>query len=276
MEFKYCASFTHDTAHPNESGLSIRQEIQAANQSTRNKIAGHTLAVPGSVGIAMAFDPRFCWMVTTVAVLMKYHDLPFAARVICYMTLDKDGHGEGVGYPYDVKWTRIAPVVSSIVDSIALNVFSTGKPLRGLPSSFCDLCNHTTDDCTFSAVVMSIQRNQGNMLMDCNALFGDIVVWLLAHYGGTIELSTAGRVLYKEKSGLKPITIMILVHRQCEKAVNDKQCNLDIIGAGEQVFACRSTSTVCLARWWMPSPLIREEAFHAHEWDYMTLQTLVI
>ena len=57
MEFNHCASFTHDTAHPNESGLSIRQEIQAANKSTRNKIAGHTLAVPGSVGRAMAFDP---------------------------------------------------------------------------------------------------------------------------------------------------------------------------------------------------------------------------
>ena len=226
-EFNYCASLTQDTAHPNEYGLSIRQEIQAANQSTRNRIAGLTLAVPGSVGRAMAFDPSLCWMVTTVAVLMKYHDLPFATKVICYMALDKGGHDYGVDYPYDVKRTRIAPVVGKIVDSIALNVVNTGKPLRGLPKSLCDLCNHSTDDCTFSAVVMSIQRNQGNMLMDCNALFGDIVVWLLAHYGGTIEVSIAGRVLYREKLGLEPFTIMILVHGQCQKAINDRQCNLD-------------------------------------------------
>ena len=140
-------------------------------------------------------------MVTTVAVLMKYHDLPFATRVICYITLDKDGHGEGVGYPCDVKWTRIAPVVSSIVDSIVLNIFSTGKSLRGLPSSFCDLCNHTTDDCTFSAVVMSIQRNQGNMLMDCNALFGDIVAWLLALYGGRSNSQSLADCFTKRNQG---------------------------------------------------------------------------
>lgn len=135
-------------------------------------------------------------MVTTVAVAMEFHDLPFASTVLYNMALDKGGHEEGVDYPYDIRKTRIKPVVAKIVDSIALNVVNSGHRLQPLLDELDGACVHVTDPVTFAAVSMAVRRASEDIVLLCDVLYGDVVAWLMAHFMERLEINIAGKRVF--------------------------------------------------------------------------------
>ncbi|KAI9858618.1 MAG: hypothetical protein M1813_007423 [Trichoglossum hirsutum] len=214
-EYIYCVERVRGLTYPNEYGLQIQQKLSRVEARVA-KVAGIDLIMSGSVGRLMAFDTECCYMVTTVAAIMAFHDHLFATETLTRMVLDTGGHEDRIQYPYSVHMTRLKPVLSKIVESIALNVVNSGHDLGTLPDAFANLCNHVLNPPEFAAVVMAIQRSKNDVLLYCGQLPGDILVWLMTHFHGTIEVSVSGRVIYEKALGLAPTKATILVRDVCK------------------------------------------------------------
>lgn len=184
-EFGYFQNLARGVTFPNDSGLRIRHMLLEAIPKFK-KIGGLHLLNSGSIGRMLAFDPEYCYMVSTVSVLLAYHDIPFAASVLCNMALDHgvDRQEKANVNSYDIRRTRLRPVMDKVVQSIALNVVNSGHDLRGLPFDFENNCIHCLQDTTLSAAIMAIERTEGDVLVRCDHFLADLFVWLLNHWQG--------------------------------------------------------------------------------------------
>jgi hypothetical protein len=113
--------------------------------------------MPGSIGRMMAADDNYLYLVTTVAVIMRYHTIEYATNALCNFVLDPGDSTDRVNPPYDVRKTRVKPVLNKIVNSIALNVVNSGHCLKDLPNELKNLCSHETEYLVFAATIASIQ-----------------------------------------------------------------------------------------------------------------------
>jgi hypothetical protein len=213
-EYNYCTGLISAIAHPNDHGLQLRDSLTKVPPGTR-KLGGLNVSQAGSVGRLMAFDIDYCYVVTTVAVVMEFHDMNFASTVLSNMALDKGGHQEGVDYPYDIKRTRIKPVITKIVDSIALNVVNSGHKLKALPDELSGQCVHVTDPGAFAAVSMAVQRASEDLVLLCDVLYGDLVAWIIAHFVGTFEISIAGKRIFEKRCGGGDVKATMVVVNRC-------------------------------------------------------------
>jgi hypothetical protein len=234
--FNYCAELVVGVTHPNEYGLQLRDNLAKPTSKT-TRFGGLNINLAGSVGRLMSFDIDYCYMVTTVAVVMEFHDMTFATNVPCNMALDKGAHDEIVDYPYDIRRTRIKPVITKIVDSIALNVVNSGHRLQSLPDELQDLCIHVADPETFAAVIMTVQRVRENIVLLSDVLYGDIVAWLIAHFMGILEISIAGKRTFEKRCGSEEVRATMVVVQRCSTTV-DNHPNI-----GERSFLELSTNT---------------------------------
>ncbi|KAH6656087.1 hypothetical protein BKA67DRAFT_534984 [Truncatella angustata] len=83
---------------------------------------------------------------------MAFHDLPLILQCLCNMAVDNDDkhcpdHRHGPQNPYDIRRTRVRPVIEKIVESIAQNVGNRGL---GLPEFSDELlesgtCRHVVE-----------------------------------------------------------------------------------------------------------------------------------
>lgn len=112
---------------PNECGKKIQSQMSRI--PTDKNIAGLSITTDGSVGRMLALDVNYMYLVTTTLSLMAVHPPDYAIEALCFMALDKDLHQERVTHPYDFQRTRLKPVMSRIVNSIAYNVANSGHDL---------------------------------------------------------------------------------------------------------------------------------------------------
>lgn len=160
-EFEYCMGILSAKATPNSRGECIQQSIQKADsRSHSRKLVSLSLGVPRSIGRMMAYTPEFVYIVTTVAAVLEYHSLAYAKRLICTFAVDKGDHKHGLRIQYDIRNTRIKPVVDKVVESIALTVVNTGHNLKGLPDELKHLCQHICGHILFAATISAIKRTQ--------------------------------------------------------------------------------------------------------------------
>lgn len=241
-EWTYCAKLTSGVAYPNEYGCLLREGLAKSNFETKSlgglKLNGLKLA--GSVGRLIAFDTKSCYMVTTVAVLMAFHDMKFAINVLCNMALDTGGHEGGVDYPYDIRRTRIKPVISKIVESIALNVVNSGHTIGPLPDELGGFCVHVMDPNTFAAVATTVFRATEDIVLLCDVLYGDLVAWILAHFMGTFEISIAGRRAFEKLCGKERPRASVVVMNNCTSMAE----NHPNVGDDPSIYVSVNTSGV--------------------------------
>lgn len=186
-EFQHFLSQTAGLAYPNENGLQLRKKID--NSSHRLKLGGLDLLRSGSIGRMLAYDSRYCYVVTTAATLMSYHDQLFATEVLCDMAVgnfDKNkDRGSGTNYPHLIRRSRLWPVAKKVVDSIAQNVVNCGYDLRtDLPSEFKHACLHCLQHRDLAACLMTIQRSTTELLIISEYFVADLFIWLRCHWDG--------------------------------------------------------------------------------------------
>jgi hypothetical protein len=173
---------------------------------SENKIArvgGLQLIAAGAIGRWMAFSQDHAYMVTTVAAATKYQGMDFASKLLCEMILaHKSGHlGEDKNYnAYSVDRTRLMGVLSKVVDSILLNVVNAGHTLGDIPVELQSLCVHLVGPATFAGIVLKILRSNADVLLLCDRFQGDILLWVLAHFDGSVEVSVAGKQAFRRDS----------------------------------------------------------------------------
>lgn len=217
LEFKYCIDLARGLTYPNTHGLQIQTSLVECEKKYA-KVSGLRLIQSGSIGRWMAFDMDYCYMVTTVAAIMTHHEYQFAAEALYNMIVDEGRQGTDINTSYSIQKTRLRPVLSKMVESIALNVVNSGHNLAPLPDEVAGLCVHIASAATFAAVVMAVQNSKNDILIYCNCFCGDILLWLMAHFDGTIELSIAGKVVYEKAFGNAKIRVTILVRETCDPA----------------------------------------------------------
>lgn len=231
QEFEYCMGILRDKATPNDRGLHIQRSIQKAESlSSARKLASLSLGASGSVGRMIASSPEYAYLVTTLAAVMADHDVTFAGKVICNMVLDPGGHQHGIIAPYDVRKIRIKPVVEKVVGSIALTIVNSGHALEDLPAELKEYCAHVSGWEVFAATIATVQKHSSPaIVINTDVLYADILLWLLSHWHGTLQVVVKGKIVYVhtlgENSDDRKITI--LVDTVCDPESNEHKYGLN-------------------------------------------------
>lgn len=214
-EYEYCIGRARALAFPNEHGISIRRQVTSSDAKIA-KLGGLRMKLSSSIGRWLLFDEDYVYIVTTVATIMAFHKLPFAAEVLCNMILDKGEHQtSGVRYGYSIHRTRLMPVLTKFVDSVALNIVNAGYDLYSLPEELKGICNHPLGADTYAAIAMTIQRSTGDILITTDKYPGDIVCWLMNHFHGSLEISISGKVVCERILGGLKKRLIILIPQGC-------------------------------------------------------------
>lgn len=178
----------------------------------------------------IASTPEYSYLVTTVAAIMAYHDVIYAEKAICNMVLDPGGHQHGIIAPYDVRKTRIKPVVEKVVDSIALTIVNSGHALEGLPKELQHICPHASGYEVFAATIATVQRhNSPSLVLSTNVLYAEIALWLLSHWNGILEVVVKGKSVYVRVLGhdTDQRKMTVLVGNICDPDSNEHKYGIN-------------------------------------------------
>ena len=218
-DFTYCLEQSRGIAYPNEHGLAIRQSI-LQNENKLAKVGGLDLITAGAVGRWMSFSQDHAYMVTTVAVATKYQGIDYAAQLLRELVLHKK---YGFVRQADVKLSnsfavdraRLMGVITKIVESIALNVINPDHTLSDVPEELRSLCVHLTSAKVFADVCSIILRTEEDMMLLCTRFQGALLLWMMAHFEGTIEVSVAGKDRYRRSSPYSNRRLVMVVQDTC-------------------------------------------------------------
>lgn len=218
-DFQYCVERSRALAYPNDHGLEIRGSI-VKSENRVARVGGLHLIASGAIGRWMAFSQDHAYMVTTVAAVTRFQQMNFAAKLLCEMIL-ASGHGspgeEKNFYSYSVDRARLMGVLSKVVSSITLNVVNAGHTLGELPTELSSLCVHLVDASTFSMIIMKMLRSSGDILLLCDRFQGDLLLWVLAHFEGSIEVSIAGKKTFQRSSVHSQRCFTMIVKTVCQE-----------------------------------------------------------
>ena len=221
-EFDYCITLMHGLVFPNEKGLEIRKNLSLGNGDSQS-LCNLRLASTGSIGRMLAWNPEFVYMVTTVAALMTYHRPEDAIEVLCCMATqvqvrqkDQQDHDSRWSSPYSPQKARIRPVVTKIVESIAINIVNVGKDFSRLTEDLKDHCIHVMPASTLAALAMGVVREHDkDLVIYSSRLYGDLLAWLFAHYAGTVRISIEGIIIYEQSLGDSSTVLTFFVRDGC-------------------------------------------------------------
>lgn len=218
--FERCVQMALGLAYPNDAGMDIQRQIKEADRKIVERVKQLPIRVilSGSIGRLLAKNVDTCYMVSTVAVLTKFHHPQFATDALCSMILDKGGHETAVSLKYNVQRSPVKAVISKIVDSIYLNVVNAGHDLGGLPAELEHLHPHLLDDLTFAGIVMGIERSEQDIVIRSDRFLSDLTLWLLLHFQGRIVVSVDRTVLFEKTLGPCSRVVRIMVKKLCVMA----------------------------------------------------------
>jgi hypothetical protein len=215
--FNACRDLAASLAYPNEEGMKLQAAIETADRQILQQLkrAPLKLVVSGSLGRLVGRNPETAYIVTTVSALTQYHDPEYATDALCSMILDKGGHEKEVSLKYDVQRAPIKAVISKIVDSVYVNVVNAGQTLPRLPEKLQSLHKHLLDDRTFAAIVMGIQKTEGNVVVRSKHFLADLTLWLYFHFEGKLEIVVQNKILLEERRGAIDRTVRLIVDKIC-------------------------------------------------------------
>ncbi|KAF5720070.1 hypothetical protein FMUND_4354 [Fusarium mundagurra] len=215
QEYQYCVEALRALAFPNPKGLDIQRQVRSSEAKV-STIAGLSLKLSTSIGRWMLNDPNLVYVVTTVAVCMMYHDMAYAVEVLCNIALDQGGHEKGVSYRRSPYRLRLKPVISKFVDSVALNIVNTGHDFRStFPDELKDICSHPLEAAEFSAIIKAVSVAQSDIFITSDLFPGDLVLWLMTHFHGVLEISLNGKVVLEEAAGTDDFRTILAISSKC-------------------------------------------------------------
>ncbi|KAF4450040.1 hypothetical protein F53441_6745 [Fusarium austroafricanum] len=215
QEYQYCVEALRALAFPNIKGLDIQRQVRNSEEKV-STIGGLKLKLSTSIGRWMLNDLNLVYVVTTVAVCMMYHDMEYAAEVLCNFALDQGNHAEGATYRRNPYRLRLKPVVSRFVDSVALNIVNTGHDFRSaFPDELKDVCSHPLDAPQFSAIIKAVSQAHSDIFIISDLFPGDLALWLITHFHGVLEVSLNGKVVLEEACGTDSVRAVLAVNNKC-------------------------------------------------------------
>ncbi len=216
--FERCMTAARSLAYPNKNGLILSSSIGHADERLRNLKKGQTplaLSFSQALGRYIIKDPEVCYVASTTACLLRHHDLDYAKSALTSMVLDKGGHQTETKYNYEVWRAPTRAVLSELCESIFLNITNLGHETKNFPPELASLHVHVVDDTNFAATVMQVQRTSNALVLRADRFPGDIVLWLLNHFEGSLEVYVKATKVYKANLGIHARAITIIVQETC-------------------------------------------------------------
>ena len=218
-DFNYCLERSTALAFPNEHGLQIRKSI-LESESKIAKVGGLHLIAAGAIGRWMTFSQDHVYMVTTVAAVTKFQSILFASTVLCELVLADMAQSLDEGETYRshaVNRARLMGVLSKVTDSISLNVVNSGHGLGDLPAELQPFCVHLVGASLYARLILQISRSTTDLLLLCDRFQGDIILWVLTHYEGNIEVSVAGENKFRRNGSSSKRRFTMIVKAVCQE-----------------------------------------------------------
>ena len=216
--FERCMTEAQGLAYPNKNGMILSGSVAKADARLKRLKKGQLpleLTFSGALGRYIVKEPDVCYMASTTACLLTHHDLNYAKSALTSMILDKGGHQTETKYTYEVWRAPTRAVISRLVESIFLNISNAGHQAEGLPPELADLHVHLVDDTNFAAIVMQVQRTTNDLVLQADRFPGDVVLWLLNHFEGYLELYVKSAKVYEAKLGIHTRKITAIVKDTC-------------------------------------------------------------
>ncbi|KAI9657146.1 MAG: hypothetical protein M1821_003312 [Bathelium mastoideum] len=235
QDYEMVAGRTSHLLSVNNSGLEMLEKIKRPSLK-KSSLAGIPVAIAGSVGRAMACASTHSYMVTTVASLLPHHDIQFVAQTITNTVFEEAERAHGTAQTYNVSKAYLGSIMNKMVSSIALNVVNAGYSVRNLPDEIQKIYQGDVMNAeTLAATIVAIEKNTNEILLDCSALFGDLVNWILSHFEGVLQVSINGVNIYRETLGSKNIKLLIMVRNLVSDSVPYVRISVKIEGILETV-----------------------------------------
>lgn len=96
-----------------------------------------------------------------------------------------------------------------------MNVVNAGHSIEPFPPELQQYHIHLVDDVTFAATVMQIQKATGDLLLTLKGFAGDLIMWILNHFEGALEISVSGKIMFSKTMGIKLQSCSIVVLEDC-------------------------------------------------------------
>ena len=218
--FEDCMKRAQCLAYPNKNGMVLSASVARADERLQKiKMGQMPLAIVFSqaLGRYIIRDPDLSYMASTTACLLTHHDLSYAKSALTSMILDKGGHETETKYNYEVWRTPFRAVISSVVESIFLNISNPGHQTADFPPELANLHAHLLDDTNFAAIVMQVQTTSTDLVLQADRFPADIVLWLLNHFEGHFELYVKSAKVLDAKLGLHTRRITTIVQETCSE-----------------------------------------------------------
>lgn len=224
--FERCMTAARSLAYPNKNGMILSGSVAHADerlQKLQKRQLPLALTFSQALGRYIVKEPEICYMASTTACLLAHHDLPYTMSALTSMVLDKGGHQTETKYSYEVWRAPIRAVISKVVESIFLNISNVGHQTGNLPPELANLHVHPVDDTNFAAIVMQTQRASNDLVLRADRFPGDVVLWLLNHFEGYLEVYVKSAKIYEAKLGAHTRKIITIIQETC---TNDhRACN---------------------------------------------------
>ena len=208
--FQRCMTYARGLAYPNENGMMLSHSIDKAKDKLQRLKRGQLpmpLTWSYALGRLIMKQPDLYYLASTTASLMTHHDPKYVQSALTSMIFDKDAHRGPQNETEHVRWIYRRPseaVIGKIVDSIFLHVSNAGHQAMGLPPELASLHVHTMGPTEFAAIVMQVQRSRRNLVLRADRFPGDVILWLLNHFEGLVEVYVGSPRIYKATLGSGP------------------------------------------------------------------------
>lgn len=215
-ELQDCLSKARGAAFPNMTAELLLDDVR---KGTHTMVAGPFFPrASGSLGRLMANDPNLSWMVTTVTCLFQFHsarEVNRCVRDLIVAAVRKESDAE-VGC-HDPSRVHLGRVVDKIVSSIWFNVVNAGRMTIQLPEELTSICGngHHLESLDFATVVEALRSGKPRLMVRSQHLLYNIVLWVLYHFDGFLQVVVGGKIIYKKELGERRQAIEFRVDRSC-------------------------------------------------------------
>lgn len=221
-----CMTLAQNLAYPNQNGMMLSDSVAKADWRLERLKKGQlplALVFSQALGRYIVKDPEVSYMASTTACLLTHHDPSYAKSALTSMVLDKGGHQTETKYSYEVWRAPFRVVISKVVDSIFLNISNPGHRTPEIPPELAHLHVHLLNDLNFAAIVMQVQRTSKDLVLKADRFPGDLILWLLNHFEGYLEVYVKSAKAYEAKLGGHTKTFTAIIQETCSD--DHEACN---------------------------------------------------
>jgi hypothetical protein len=167
--------------HPNSNGQEVLKQL-GETTSARSALQ---LVIPCAFGRFIIRNTLLCWMPTTEAVILQYHDLAYATNVLCDILL---AAAEPKFIP--LLGLLVKRIMRKAVDSIALHLMTNSSAdLPKLPEVLETLGKHLVTESAFSGSIYTIRMiKSGDIFVHMEYCAADVLCWIYYHWSGLLEV----------------------------------------------------------------------------------------